>query len=172
MTYTDENKRREWQRNYYKKHKAKILEREKIYRDKNGWKRNERRRLVKWQKTGNPIGKHLEPLVGNKNGRWKGGWTKEGRYDPKFLELRLKIFKRDNYTCQICGIRNGLGEEIGFTMHHIKEWDKYPDLRFDESNCQTLCWPCHFKLHHPNSDVIVPLDWTKKGQKRWNKKKS
>ena len=168
MSYTNTEESRAWQRKYYAKNRERIREREREYYKKYGTIRNARRRKL-GQLPGNPTGSHLskEATLGSKNGRWKNGRTKELRVDVRFLELRLRVFRRDKYTCQKCGIRNGLGEEVGFTMHHIKEWDKYPELRFEEENCLTLCWPCHFKLHHPNSDMIVPLDWTRKGQKRW-----
>jgi hypothetical protein len=51
------------------------------------------------------------------------------------------IFKRDNYTCQICGNRGKLN------AHHIKSWKNFPDLRFDINNGISVCEICHYKVH-------------------------
>jgi hypothetical protein len=53
---------------------------------------------------------------------------------------RDKVFIRDNYTCQTCGIRGGRLE-----AHHIKRWADYPKLRYVVSNGITLCRTCHLK---------------------------
>lgn len=62
------------------------------------------------------------------------------RNTSKYIELRKFVFKRDNYTCQICSVRGG-----DLEMDHIKEWRNYPELRFEEKNCRILCKPCHKK---------------------------
>lgn len=77
------------------------------------------------------------PLTSN----WQGGKTSErktamGR--TEYIELRKLVFRRDNFTCQICKVRGGKLE-----MDHIKEWCNYPELRYEESNCRTLCKNCH-----------------------------
>lgn len=82
-------------------------------------------------------------ITGSKHHNWKGGIT------PLYISERCKfrrtmqkiIFKRDNFTCQICGV-------YGIDMHvdHIKSWSKYPELRFDINNCRTLCSKCHYKI--------------------------
>lgn len=54
--------------------------------------------------------------------------------------LREQCFERDNYTCQICGKRNGT-----HNADHIKSWSAYPELRFVLSNLRTLCVECHKK---------------------------
>src|SRR3990167_8202276 len=61
-----------------------------------------------------------------------------GNKDHK--EWREKIFKRDDYTCQICHTRGKYLE-----AHHIKPWAYFAELRFDLSNGQTLCKECHNK---------------------------
>lgn len=53
-------------------------------------------------------------------------------------EWREEIFKRDDYTCQMCGTRGTYLE-----ADHIKPWAYYPSLRFDLSNGRTLCKKCH-----------------------------
>lgn len=51
------------------------------------------------------------------------------------------VLKRDNYTCVLCSKRGG-----DLHVDHIKGWSNYPDLRFDASNCRTLCVKCHYKV--------------------------
>lgn len=61
------------------------------------------------------------------------------RASLEFRQWREKIFKKDNYTCQDCGDKNGSNLE----PHHIKSFALYPELRFEVSNGQTLCGDCH-----------------------------
>lgn len=55
---------------------------------------------------------------------------------------REKVYKRDDYTCQICHEKGGK-----LNAHHIYSWDKYEDKRFDVKNGVTLCESCHKKFH-------------------------
>lgn len=55
-----------------------------------------------------------------------------------YKNLRKQTFIRDNFTCQMCKVRGGSLE-----MDHIKEWKNYPELRYELSNCRTLCKSCH-----------------------------
>ena len=89
--------------------------------------------------------KMSKAMSGNKSPRWKGGISKEYyilRHSLKFKLWRESVFKRDNYTCQDCGERGGV-----LHPHHIKEFSKFPKLRFELSNGKTLCKDCHFKIH-------------------------
>ena len=54
------------------------------------------------------------------------------------MSWRLKIFKKDDFTCQLC-------YKLGCYLeaHHIKKWEEYPDLRYEISNGITLCKNCH-----------------------------
>ena len=51
------------------------------------------------------------------------------------------IFKRDNYTCQICGKRGGF-----LQVDHIQSWADYVKLRFEMKNLRTLCMDCHYLI--------------------------
>ena len=62
------------------------------------------------------------------------------RYSKKMQLWRKAVFDRDDYTCQICGIRGTYLE-----ADHIKRFAEYPELRFEISNGRTLCRPCHMK---------------------------
>lgn len=81
---------------------------------------------------------------GPKNHMWKGGVTpinKIIRRSIEFKNWRGQVFKRDNWTCQLCG-------KMGVELHpnHIKKFADYPELRFELANGITLCSNCHFKL--------------------------
>lgn len=73
------------------------------------------------------------------------GHAKRRRNDHKRLEYkqwRKAVFERDGYTCQSCLVRGGV-----LHAHHIKEWAKHPELRYEASNGQTLCKACHSGVH-------------------------
>lgn len=67
------------------------------------------------------------------------------RKSKKYKDWRLSVFKRDNFTCVICNIKNkkGMGKTILLHADHIKSFAHYEDLRFDISNGRTLCIDCH-----------------------------
>jgi hypothetical protein len=54
------------------------------------------------------------------------------------------VFKRDNYTCQMCGAKNGCGKTVSLQVDHIQSWKDYVELRFNINNCRTLCMDCHY----------------------------
>lgn len=56
-------------------------------------------------------------------------------------EMQKLVFERDDYTCQICGIRG-----IDLQVDHIQEWSEYVELRFKLENCRTLCAKCHYLI--------------------------
>ena len=76
-----------------------------------------------------------------RNPNWKGGITKSRISEmntTQYKDWRKAVFERDNFTCQLCGKRGG-----NLQAHHIKSWIKYPELRYELSNGQTLCLTCH-----------------------------
>lgn len=85
-------------------------------------------------------------FVGDKNPNWKGGVTKENeriRKSIAYKKWRSDVFARDNYTCQICKRKETVSGKL--EADHIKQFAKYPELRFDVSNGRTLCKECHKK---------------------------
>lgn len=74
-------------------------------------------------------------------------FKKRLRTGTQWKDWRRKVFERDNYTCQECGVRNkkGLGRTVELHPDHIKPFALFPHLRFDVSNGRTLCAPCHRK---------------------------
>lgn len=58
-----------------------------------------------------------------------------------YSKFRIAVLVRDNYTCQECGCTENL------TVHHIKEYVNYPELRTTVSNGITLCQNCHKERH-------------------------
>lgn len=92
---------------------------------------------------------------GTKNHSWKGGISKLSRRIrrlPEYKEWRSKVFQKDNFTCQKCGM---CGTYLH--AHHVKPFHKIlaessiatveqaiqcSDLWLI-SNGQTLCIKCH-----------------------------
>lgn len=102
---------------------------------------------VPWSK--GKTGIHFSPDTEFKEGittgpnhpSWKGGLTPKNlriRGSKKFIDWRNNVFKRDNYTCQLCKKRGGI-----IHANHIKKFSDYPKLRFEIHNGITLCKECH-----------------------------
>lgn len=88
------------------------------------------------------ISERNKKWVGELAPNWKGGITEpnqaeRGRFKR---EVQKKVFERDNYTCVRCHAKGNL------QVDHIKSWKDYPELRFDLSNCRTLCIDCHYLI--------------------------
>lgn len=66
--------------------------------------------------------------------------------DPKYIEWRSSVYKRDNFKCQwpSCNMKQKLN------AHHIKNWAEFPGLRFVVQNGITLC-----RSHH---DMIKGME--------------
>lgn len=76
---------------------------------------------------------------------WKGGRTAEYKLIRGSIEWKIwreKVFKRDNYLCQMPSCTHS---EKFLEPHHIKKFSKYRNLRFDVNNGVTLCRVCHNK---------------------------
>jgi len=69
----------------------------------------------------------------------KGQSRHQRGYGSKWDILRAQILKRDKYICQQC-LRDGRPAPAT-TVDHIKP--KAHGGTDDESNLESLCWPCH-----------------------------
>ena len=83
---------------------------------------------------------------------WRGGVSLKNRTarsldmaSAKYKRWRKKVFERDDYTCQECGIRNGGGTSVKLRADHIKPYALYPKERYEIKNGRTLCSDCDIK---------------------------
>ena len=90
-------------------------------------------------------GKKRPKILGKNNPNWRGGTTPENIKIRTSIEYRLwreAIFARDNWICQKTGIKGGK-----LNPHHIKNFSKYPELRFAIDNGITLSEKAHKEFH-------------------------
>lgn len=80
---------------------------------------------------------------GENSPHWKGGISSHDYLERRRFRNQIQklVFERDNYTCQLCGIRG-----VDLQVDHIQSWAEYIELRFSISNCRTLCAKCHYKI--------------------------
>lgn len=86
-----------------------------------------------------------EKLSGENHWNWQGGITSERdkiKQSKEYTDWRIKVFERDNYTCQVCGEKGGK-----LNVHHIHNFSDYPELRFDINNGITICEKHHLQTY-------------------------
>lgn len=95
-----------------------------------------------------------EWMGGYKNPKWKGGFNgvQSLRWCPEYRTWRNQIFKRDNYTCQVC-------EEKGMRfnplhVHHVIPFSESIEFRFEQENGVTVCKRCHFMMHTKKKEEV------------------
>ena len=106
--------------------------------------------------------KMSEIRKGANNWNWKGGiWAKNlkkrGTFEYKLW--REEVYKRDDYTCKICGEKGGK-----LNADHIKPFAYFPELRLEVSNGRTLCVECHRKTDTYGWQIYNK----RKGQQGWH----
>jgi len=92
---------------------------------------------------------------GAKSHFWRGGKTEQTRLIRQSSEYKMwreAVFKRDDYTCQVCHIKGGR-----LNADHIKPFAKFPELRMELGNGRTLCHQCHKK-----TESYGVNDWQKR----------
>jgi hypothetical protein len=98
--------------------------------------------LIEYYKNGWNTFKHNK---GKEHWNWNGGISKQLYPDEWKESLKNIIRKRDNYTCQICKIKqnNLIGRNKRLDVHHINK--NKNDLNLN--NLISLCRSCHIKVH-------------------------
>ena len=97
---------------------------------------------------------HRFRMLGKKNPAYKNGssYLKNGYRGDNWDNIRKKVYKRDKYICQDCGVRclgkRGISKENILKLiqcHHIEDYkiNKNNNL----NNLITLCLKCHLKRH-------------------------
>ena len=86
---------------------------------------------------------------------YKGGITKKNQLlkgSPKYKRWRADIFRRDGWSCVLCGYRSKKKGDI--QADHIKPFALFPTLRLNRNNGRTLCKNCHKKtFSYKNSKI-------------------
>jgi 5-methylcytosine-specific restriction enzyme A len=63
----------------------------------------------------------------------------------KWIRKRKAILVRDQYRCVECRKYGRITEAT--IVHHIKPYEEYPELAYENSNLKSLCAGCHAKAH-------------------------
>ena len=63
----------------------------------------------------------------------------------EWIKLRKKVYKRDNYRCQICGNGKESGKRVAHHLDEISKSEKQDWINVDR--IITLCIRCHNKIH-------------------------
>jgi len=88
---------------------------------------------------------HKIRMRGSGNPSWIDGssYNKRCFRGVDWDEKRLATYRRDNWTCQICGVKCG---KKRIQCHHIIPYSTTKDNRM--GNLITLCASCHATLHN------------------------
>lgn len=106
------------------------------------------------EETRGKISRNHADVSGSNNPRWAGGitpWRKIIFNTRSYKNWRNTVFKRDNYTCQLCSTRDG-----NITAHHVLPVRDHKNslLVFDVTNGITLCKKCHDSINNKEYDYV------------------
>lgn len=91
---------------------------------------------------------HIKSISGPNNPRYNHNVSDEqrelDRRSTKNKTWRQQVIKRDNCTCQCCGITI---KDSKIVAHHIFSYIDNPNIRHDPDNGITLCVSCHIDFH-------------------------
>lgn len=89
----------------------------------------------------------LRDCFGENSPSWRPDISPEEREQRRNYNLqadwRVKVFARDQHTCQCCGDARG----HNLNAHHIEPHYRNKALRWEVSNGITFCAPCHRAYH-------------------------
>lgn len=105
--------------------------------------------LIKMAGEKSSVFKKSQNLVGSKNPNWRGGssiFNRNNDFFTTWLPFRQMILEQDCYKCYKCDNVKPSGS--GLEIHHIVSKAKYPDLKYEETNCIVLCKKCHKEFHN------------------------
>lgn len=89
-------------------------------------------------------------LQGISYDEWKKFSDKQSiTLSPDYIHWRNLIYKRDNYICQMCYIKNRK-----LHAHHILPNRDYPEFIFNIDNGITLCPKCHYKTFNKEYEFV------------------
>lgn len=117
---------------------------------------------IRTLKESKELDRFKDKISGKNNGAWKGGITiikNKIRGLPEYNEWRIKVYNRDNYTCQECGDRGQKGNKVILNCDHINPLSQIVEYNnitsvdealsckelWDIDNGRTLCYDCHLK---------------------------
>lgn len=83
---------------------------------------------------------------GMNNPNWKGGHSNRSAKQHKWATA---VISRDHATCQECGATG-----VEMHAHHLKSFKEHPELCWDVSNGQTLCYRCHWHEHSKHENGV------------------
>lgn len=111
-----------------------------------------------------------EVRKGEKSHWWKGGITslvQQIRHCFKYRQWISDIFTRDDFTCQVCGIRGGYLEadhypkmfSTIFKENNIKTFEEAINCEelWNINNGRTLCKECHQKTDNYPKNLIKKI---------------
>jgi len=159
---------------HFQKHSKKTKKKQSLIKmGKTAWNKNKktgfisknpeqtRKLLIEYEHTEKSKQKMRGVNSGEKHWNWQGGVTslvQQIRHCFKYLQWRLDVFIKDDYTCLDCGARSGNGKAVYLIAHHdpktfakifyennIKTLKQALNCEefWDINNGRTLCRKCH-----------------------------
>jgi len=117
------------------------------------WTTDETKKKISTTLTGRPVdvekvARQVTTMLAKNGGKYS-----DWRGCPAYYKWSKEVKTRDNFTCQHCGMKEeefkeaqkqlGVKRVVGLHAHHIKNGEKYPELRYVVSNGLALCPYCH-----------------------------
>lgn len=102
------------------------------------------------------LSEHAKTRTAKRNPNYKNGNYVRRPRDFKisqFTPIRNKVYNRDNYTCQITGIKGG-----HLHAHHLIPYWVCKDAFFDIDNLITVSTKAHFEICHNKNWIYFNVD--------------